>query len=423
MPPSTIPLRLCIGLLVSAGFLAAGEEPSAHAPCYDRPELWHAEVGKTAYAKQAWPKAPLYVWSNIEEGTKSSGKGGKETDPSDPAFWTVDGKPATAPPSANDDVLFPKNAMVRVKEVARLNMRHLTVEQGARVPVLVKLRPVGNIWVKEGSYCTQLVVEINGDKDVFLRNDNLDWHQDRAQFANKIVFNKGLNSSIEVVGTVRTGDELVFMKGTTIVGPDSRLVPGNRSSQPIYPEARLVLMSGSHYHKRGNQPYNTDTVVSGVLQAGTPERPLTRDATIGLSFKAKGDTTLVPEAFKPGSPSDYGLVVNPKGSLLVHSADPQKARLVFTWNGLSSNLHKGPDKPDPVARHVDLVLQGKVDLAGVHFDRIRTGGILISDPAIRSKGAISFGEHNQGGPDTLFKILDAPIEGKLIMSVPAGELK
>jgi hypothetical protein len=310
-----------------------------------------------------------------------------------------------------------------VKENVRLSMRHLTVEPGARVPVTVKLRPMGNIWVKEGSYLTQLVVEIEGDRDVFLRNDNLDWRSDRAQFANKIVFNKAIGSSLEVVGTIRTGDELVFLKGTTIVGPDALLVPGNRSSQPIYPEARLVLMSGAHYHKRGNQPYSVDTVVSGVLQAGTPERPLTRDATIGLSFKAKGDAKLVPEAFKPGSPSDYGLVVNPKGSLLVHSADPQKARLVFTWNGLSSHLHKNPDKPDPVARHVDLVLQGQVSLAGVHFDRIRTGGILIADPAMRSRGIITFGEGNQSRPDELFKVLEAPIESKLIMSVPAGELK
>jgi len=387
---------------VAAHDLAA---PAAHNPCYDQKDLWPEDVQKTAYVKETWAAAPLFVWT-------ATGKNGQETDPQDPANWTVDGKPATTIPGEGDDVTFPTGSSVRLRENTSLTMRHLTVGKAVTVVKPLLLKPRGNVWIKEAGSVEEMGNFI-GPKNVFLRNDNRSFHSPKSAIANKVVFNKPVGSSIEIIGTVQAWDEMGFFCGTVVIGPDASLCPGNRSTQPIYPDATLVMMSGSSFHKRGNQPYEHDTVVSGILMAGTPERSLTRDCTIGLSWKAKGEKGLVETA---GHPDDVGMIVNPKGRLLVHSADPEKARLVITWCGLSSSQHQNPDAPDPVDRLVDLVLQGEVSLAGVCFDRIRTGGIRIANQSIQTKGVLSFGEHNQAKPDELFKLLDKPIEAKLVYS-------
>jgi len=156
--------------------------------------------------------------------------------------------------------------------------------------------------------------------------------------------------------------------------------------------------------------------VSGQLLAGTAERPLTKDCTLGLSFKTKGEKGILTPEPNGANANDFGLVVNPSGTLSVQSADLAKARLVITWNGLSSSQHHKSDEVDPIDRWVDVVLQGKVSLTGVHFDRIRTGGIHLADPAMRTTGTLTFGEHNHGKPVDLFMVLAKPIEAKLVYS-------
>lgn len=402
---------LTVGYLAGAalvGTASGADEATADKPRFEDKSLWPEDVQKTAYFKETWPKAPLYIWATTV-------KDGKATDPKDPANWTVDGKPATAAPGELDDVLFPVGSVTRLKENASLSVRNITVEKGVRVVKPIQIKPLGNVWIKAGG-CVEDMSTFYGAKNVFLRNDNRDIAQDKAAIANKIAFNKPIGSSIEIIGTVMSWDEMGFFCGTVVVGPDAALVPGNRSTQPIFPDAQLVLMSGASCHKRGNQPYENDFVVSGRFLAGTPERPLTRDCTLGLSFKTKGETGVFQQGVDiggRGGKNDFGMVVNPKGEFSVTSADPKKARLVVTWNGLSSAQHKDPHKPDPTSRLVDLVLQGKVVFNGVCFDHIRTGGILIGDPSIAKQGGISFGEHNEGKPGDLFKTLEKPIEAKL----------
>lgn len=403
--------RLILSACVLIGFgLAAAHavEPSAHEPQFAQAELWPAEVQQTAYYNETWPAAPLFVWT-------ATGKAGKETDPKNPANWAVDGKPASTVPGEADDVLFPTGTVIRLKEFASLTIRHVTVGKSVEVAKLLQLRPKGNIWIKESGSVAEMG-NFTGPKHVFLRNDNRDFRRIQAYIANKVSFNKPLGSSLEIVGTIVAHDEMGFFCGTVIVGPGARLVPGNRSSQPIYPDAKLVLMSGSSFHKRGNQPYETDLIVSGQLLAGTAERPLTKDCTLGLSFKTKGEKGILTPEPNGANANDFGLVVNPSGTLSVQSADPAKARLVITWNGLSSSQHHKSDEVDPIDRWVDVVLQGKVSLTGVHFDRIRTGGVHLADPAMRTTGTLTFGEHNHGKPVDLFMVLAKPIEAKLVYS-------
>ena len=386
-------------------------EPAAHDPQYSNPGLWPEDVKKTAYAAQIWTKAPLYVWAVTT-------KTGKETDPKDPANWTVDGKPAKNPPGENDDVIFPSESVISLKENTNLIVRHLTVEPKVRVVKALRIRPIGNVWIKQGAIVDE-IANFSGTYNVFLRNDNRDWRKGGAGIANKIVFNKPVGSSIEIIGAVLAYDEMGFFCGTVIVGTDSILLPGNRSSQPIYPDAKLILMSGATYHKRGNQPNEPDLVVSGTIQAGTPDRPLKRDCILGLSFKTKG-TMQVSNHYPAGSPNDYGLIMNQSASLLVYSTDIQKARMIITWNGLGSYAYKGAGDPDPETRYVDLVLQGNVNLSGVHFDRMLRGGILIGDPSFSKQSGISFGEHNQGKSNELFNVLEKPITAKLVYSAASA---
>ncbi len=386
---ATTPLRAA-ETAVNAFEGAAYDNATANDPNYADTSVWPEayEVQKTNYFKETWPKAPLYVWAVIRDD-KDKGKGGKETDPKDPANWAVDGAPATRPPSQDDDVLFPPNSVIRDKEATGYTVRHLTVSKGASVS---RVRALGNVWIKQGGGVNWMG-SFNGGKNVFLRNDS------KGYIGNKVVFNKPVGSSIEILGRVAAGDEVGFFCGTTILGPGASLVPGDRSTQGVWPDAKLVLLSGASFHKNHNQTHLTDLVINGELLAGTPERPLTRDCTLGLSFKDLD--------------GDWGLVVNPKGKLMVHSSNPAKARLVIAWHGLAINPNKKIKAEPGQAHNVRLVLQGQVSLAGVFFDYIQTGGIPLADQAIRSQGEIAFGEHNQGKPDELFRILEKPMEYKL----------
>lgn len=401
MPHRYRPLLLALCLTA----LHTGETPSAHAPQYDQPGLWPEDVQKSDYFKEVWPKAPLYVWA---------AKGAAKIDPKDPANWTVDGQPATKAPDQDCDVLFPSGAVTKLgDERVGINVRHVTICDGVRLAWGFGIKPYGNVWIQEGGSIHNLNSP-SGPKNVFLRNDNTakvkaGKRNEGAFICNKITINKPVGSSIEILGAILTGDEMVVVSGTVIAGPGSEVMPGNRSVQCIFPDGRLVLLSGSSFHKRLQQSHSTDLVVSGQLWAGTPERPLTRDCTLGLSWKAKGDQSQVPPRGNPGSPNDRGLVINPQGSLLVHSADPAKARLLITCH----RLHEpGVTKPD----FVDVVLQGTLDLKAVHFDRMLKGGIQLANEEVRKKGVFTFGD-NQGAPDELFAVLPKPFNAKLLVGM------
>jgi len=385
---------------------AAYEKASAHEPHFGETTVWpkELEAPKTDYYRQKWAKRPLMVWTVRDKKAK--------VDARDPANWTIDGKLATSLPSKDTDVYFPEGSYVRLKQKRhRIHVRHLTVGAGVRVSKCLGIAPNGNVWIKEGGYVEQ-VGSFSGAKNVFIRNDNHDFRSHKSAFANKILFNKAPDSSVEIIGTMLAWDEMGFMSGKIIIGPGASLVPGNRSIQSVYSGAQLILMSGAKYHKRGNQPYDHDLVISGELLVGTTARPISRDCTMGLSFKTKGASGLT-ENTTVGAKGDFGMVVRKEGSLIVTSVDPTKARLVITWNGLSSSQHHGSDKLDPVQRKIDLVLQGKLKLDGLVLDCIRTGGVCVADRTISSSKHIFYGKKNQAPPEALFAPLPESIKAKL----------
>ena len=56
-----------------------------------------------------------------------------------------------------------------------------------------------------------------------------------------------------------------------------------------------------------------------------------------------------------------------------------------------------------------MSLYGKVDFNGVEFNDIRTGGIEITDQAIRAGWKnVFYGKDNAGEPETLFTVTAKP---------------
>jgi len=397
-------------IMVWAG--AGAAQPSAHSPDYTNKKSWPLLTGKEHFVQEKWQQARILVWANPGRhgGAPAGGAGGAgrgkpitvppgTLDPADPKHWLEDGKPAAAPPDKDTDVVVPEAAQEYT--VNLVAARHITVGQNATVIVP---RLVGNLWIKPGGrvYSTGRSARIEGDKHTFIRNDNLpldpaakrdlpgrkaDW---RMSIGYDILVQKYKNASVEFLGVIWAGDELVVWEGTAIVGPDSVLRPGRPSTTVIGTEASLIMMSGSYFGKQGCGGGPVDIHVKGRVLAGTPERPLTKDARLGVSCPHiytdnRGDH----------QHGQYGLLIEPAAELRVHSSDPAKARLILKWNeGGSASANK---------EKINLTLLGKLDLNGVVFDQVAKGGIKLPELAQRAQWKnVFFTERNEGKPDELF---------------------
>jgi len=375
---------------LAATALRAGE-PMAHDPQYDNREVWPAWVEKTDFSQEQWPKGRVLVWR------LTSGR--VRVDMSDPAHWLEEGKPATRPPDEQTDIVLPSppnGKKYHVSGKQGCTARHMTVQAGVS-SFLKSIVIHGNLWIKKGSFFH--AIQPRGAKNTFMRNDD----PEPNKIANKIAFNKPPDRSTEWIGGWKTGDELDLFSGTFIVGPDSTFMPGDRSTQHVYPNAKLVLLSGATFHKRGNQYHLHDVEIEGAVLAGTPARPLTKDAVLGLSFKAKGKGDA-----HHSRPGDKGLILYRPGRIAVHSTDPEKARLVFKWHRMpvQSFGFKGEGEPAEIKvmpHGIDFVLLGRTDFNGVEFQDTLAGGIRMPDPSARENWKhVTFGKGNFAQPAELF---------------------
>jgi len=389
---------------------------AAHEPHYDNGALWSAEQRKAAFVEQEWPKARLLVWATPGKTVRSRAF-------ADPENWLEDGKPATEPIDGNTDLVFPDaDQEYRVspsRERVLVPVRHLTIGRNAKMA----LEPggfdvYGNIWIRRGGSIRGFRF-LKGTTHTFVRSDN----PASLYLSLHLHVRKPPEASVEFLGNFETGDDFNMNSGTTIIGPDSRFCPGDRSIQGIYPDARLVLMSGARFHKRGNQHYGNDVVVAGAILAGTPERPLTRDCFLGLSYKDKAARFPDPghKRFPPGKPEHRGLVVLKEGQLAVHSADPARARLVVGWHGREivsrSRTIKQADwmaAAQEIPHRIDLVLLGDVQLKGVVFRDLHDGGIQMADPEMHLEWKhVTFGTGNAAEPKGLYRKYTGTTEFKL----------
>ncbi len=442
---------------VATGLLAVGlfaplvraAEPTAHDPQFANRQVWPLLTGKEAFVTQKWEPARLLVWAH--PGTSAKDRRGRTNDErrgrdpgldrEDPATWLENGRPATAAPEPGEavDLWFP--ASDRPYQVASppWTVRHMTIERGAYVMTHPKVPDrirsfIGNIWLKRGGgmYCNHDYT-VAGAADTFIRNDNepatvsLRGRERLTDISYWLVVNKQRGASVELLGNLAVGDEFKINEGLIICGPDSRVKTGPASINIVGPEATLELQSGSYFAKRVAKPEAHDLLVQGRVRAGSPERPLTRDATLAFNFKipradkeGRFDTAAAAEeARKYGSRPNkynpfwtsnqaldyYGLIVVPGASLTVHSADPAKARLVIRWNGAeaSGRWAERYGSAADIPRKINMLLLQPLELDGVLFDDVQKGGILMADPARRTRWKhVYFGPRNAGKPDELF---------------------
>jgi len=385
---------------------AAYKTATAHDPHYEDATLWPADAKKAAYAAETWPKARLLVWAK-------PGQSGR--DGADPAGWLEDGKPATRTYDANTDLVLPAAenkywVTIQGRKGQPSPHRHLTIEKNAGLVWQHSSR--GNVWIKKGG-SIQYLEGFVGDKPTFCRNDN----DQTLSLVDHLYVKKTGDASVEFIGPFITDDELSVQSGAMILAPGCDFGAGDRSDATVLPAGRLVLMSGSYFHRRSNCDWGNDIVVKGAIEAGTAERPLTKDCRIGLSYKSKGVFQGQKRDARMPCPDDYGLLVAAGGSLAVYSADPKKARLIFFCHNLPHDAgqvrilgDKTQDgagllaKLQSLPRRIDIVLLGKVDIDGVLFEDCLKGGIMLPDPAARLQWKnVFYGDTNGAKPDELFK--------------------
>ena len=422
MPSTRLLLLLC-----AVASLAAAQA-SAHDPHYSDAKLWGPDVKKSYHAQETWPKGRVWTWA--KPGTSM----GEKDDPLAPKNWYEGGKPATQPFDENTDLDFPDSDKKYFVNIHGAKgpitwRRHLTIGRNANVSWLHGAK--GNTWIRAGGMLKVLTF-IGGDKHAFLRNDNAEsWWMCDHMFCDKAP-----KASIEILGPFSVDDSYHFNSGMTILGVGASITPQARSNLNVQPDAALALLDGATYRKQGNQTFACDLVVRGRLMGGLPERPLTKDANIGLSWKGKrrflgGSNT----TFRSENGDDVALMVMPAfgrseyvngkgwvstpmpaGSLQVFTTDPAKARLVLDWNGLPVSGEAAKGGPENQANYdklcavketfIEMLLLGDVKPAGLLLNHIATGGVVVQDPADAMWKALQFGAKNQSKSDELLQKWD-----------------
>lgn len=344
----------------------------AHAPHYDDAALWPNLTGKEAFVGQRWPAARLLVWA---------GGDGKFMDPT---RWLEDGKPAAAPPDENTDVVLPPAAEVYNVSAVKARCRHLTIGRNASVvgqkgSGVRGINVFGNCWVRAGGRI--FFISPVGEGHTFLRRDDdpdaKPWRERPfAEYGigDKMTVTKYGEGSVEFLGVMGLADEIYFAGGTSIVGPGAEIVfsclTGNGTLE-VYDGGTLQLQGGGAVTiARPTAEYSVSVYEGGAFQAGSPERPITRDCHVRVG----------PNQRRAGFFCAEGAVVR------THSADPEKARLVFESHKPGEALEAGG---------IRIIFQGEARLDGVLFDQVTAGGVLVGDLSVTDTwGHVYFGERN-----------------------------
>ncbi len=437
----------------------------------DWPDAPPQKGHKPAYTTEQWDKPThLLVWAAPGDSGRAEQAG----------HWLVNGKPVKQlpvdhvgkfKPSAGEvdwqadpkvegaEVLFGRNADLLVPAAdssyqARLqpifSARHITVENNATFHGRNTPGVLGNVWIAErGDHRVSHGYFPMGDKHTFFFNDKPglelgegDDDSVMRRVARYIQILKHPQASVEFLGASSTTDEFHIRRGTMVLGEDAQMLIGNRCTQSIAEGSVLVMHSGSFFGKHANEGGN-DMLVMGTLSAGTPERPLTCDCTLGLGYHDWwGDirSMKAEESVRMGGPGEPGqiayyrvpwlswreerhdwpayfsLTVTKSGRVRVHSADPTEARLVLRWHerdGFGSAGAGAGDAPvtdrqkrffsEQYRGRINAVFAGDVRFDGVVFDDFHKRGILLADPDLRNEWThVFFGPNNHAEPDELF---------------------
>lgn len=434
----------------------------AEATRRQRNALWADEVGPGQigkYAKETWEARPVFVWRNpgksgnamqADSWLDETGKACSELP------WNQDEevthqRAKDIKAAIDGDILLPaaetEYAAIQPGNRDHLKgiaLRHLTVE--ANGSYQIRYTVTGNLWVKDGAKLgkgTQDGGFGGGDanKHTFARFCNYhefpsaDWEGPRWPYAPSIshwVFiDTGEKGSLEVIGlSGGAGDRLTVMRGELIVGEDCYIGNGNRGSFYNMKGTKVILLDGARIgcpdplmSGSGGKMMGTYGI-SGTLMFGTPDRPLTRDLSFGGCYY-KNDL-VTPDARASQRSHGATFVLSESGAMVVHSADPTKARVIFKprskdlpvsqytldrslWKYTVRRGKTGfPPKPELWEHVTDrtgvaAVFKGQTDFNGVVFDGFYKGGIIVDPNARKQWKNVNFGDQNHGTPEELFK--------------------
>jgi len=396
-------------------------KPTADHPRYDDKRAWPDLVGDEYFVKQQWPEAVVLIWNPTTESL----------DAGDPANWidTSTGKAPDGGPDMDTDLIFP-DADKRYRVNGKgLVCRHLTVGRNADVQPGGGhgLAIFGNLWIQPGGnlYLYRSIV-FQGNRHTFCRED---WPADNVQ---KKIHDTGAitpfdrrnpkenawkrnpisserlsyfmshdkpEGSTEILGCVSCKDEFRVASGTFIVGRDSRFYNGEAATLHVGRGATIALMDGALFGKRGNQ-FLLDCSSQGAITGGTPDRPLKRDARLGLGY-ANWMNLPFPQEKRPHG-SRYGALSGSfGGGLTGYPAEGSDARLVVGWHRVSAWIgHRGWTMSDgfydlyaTLQPKITIWIGAESEIKNVRFDDLHRGGIVLPDKAIMKNWKnVSFGD-------------------------------
>ncbi len=425
--------------------------PTGANPRFDDKQTWPMLVGDEYFLKQKWEEGRTYIW-NVRKSTEASKTSRRRgPDGSDPGNWidAATGKAATELSDMHTDLILPDSetpykAALGAADKKGAFCRHVTIGKNAAFSSWGarhhQLRVFGNFWIRPGGSMRtgQGNLVFAGDKHTFLRYD---WpkdgvlkklHDERTVspfkkdgeiittpwMANCIGtymrHDKAKDASTEVLGFARMADEVGIKSGTFIIGRDSRFVTTGPSAVSINRGAKVVLMDGAQCSHGRNQYVNRDWGVSvgAEVTGGTPDRPLKRDAYMGIGYR-NWQNLPVPERpnekKKPNDPTGpklyYGFAgynARIQGDLVGYPAPGSNARLVVCWQRISSGGAGSWGRTDDAFRKMfgDIlpkitILVDAAKVENVRFDDLHRGGILTSNSEIfKSKGwkNVTFGD-------------------------------
>jgi len=478
LPPGSSmlsPLQPLILLLLLAGFAAAAEptapplsiwakavpygQATAQAPGFSATAVWPHLSGKEYFLKTVWPKARALTWAHPGESGYSN-----KLDPLDPANWidSETGKPATELCDLDTDLVLP--ASTKDYDVDWIQVGHGKQPQGLRARcVTIGSKAAfkcggatirGSVWVqRDGSFLNMGMVTFGGGQHCFFRNDNdrslsrnrvVGWWVDPTQVSQYLKLDKGQDASLEFLGHSMTIDEFQVESGSLIVGSDSVLEMGRECYPYIAAKGRIVLLNNAWFAKFVIDFYACDLEVrGGTLQAGLPERPLTRDAYFRIGVKnfskaiykrpaAKNEDEEFMKTYMQAR--EPGMILRAGSSLRSLPAAGSQAKLVisplpydFPYNYLrpiktSREYKESLGNPERVAfyawldalpKGIDLAIAKGVTVEGVRFESLRAGGLMLEDLTATAgwKGVV-WGEGNAGDLGVLSAPLSLPGTGR-----------
>ncbi len=347
-------------------------------------------VAKPAYETEEWKRTRELTWA------RPGSNGGI----GDARNWLEDGKPARKGPDRDTDIILPKaSKRYRVSGSSRDQVRHVTIEANAELKGRHRneIEIWGNCHVKDGGWIQY--VSIRGGKHTFFRIDGAEFpnrknnegyrhpagrhpkgkQESRSQISHKFQICKFGTASVEFIGNIGVSDEVMLQHGKMIVSGDFRWsgVTGKGAFE-IYDGGILEIQSGgragSFAETNRKSVFNIDVYRNGVIQAGSPERPLTEDAFLLLGF---GNNS------KVGRTGLYAAL----GSMIrVYTTDPRRARLVIASTSSVPDFHSGtgkplgnPDRKAAGKNGIAMQLAGDVDFNAVTMDYVCEGGIGVAD--------------------------------------------